>query len=312
VSETSLGEQIRAGLSRSRAVERGQELRPTHYWAAPAMMLATVVDGLVTPLGYVIVWLESLAGWLLDIALVVGALALAIPYLGRGLAWVMALVQTLIWGLIALPDGAMAALGILPEKRLRVQVLLAPQADDGSKQGMVQALRVAAQIYRREANIRLMPAVPWFFQGAFAGPPEPEAAWQSPGDPDTANQQVGCGLQAGIEDLGAAGSIFAWRSLRRHLFGVARRMLGSGSPIVVFPVGSVDGGRLAGCSLGPFTDYVTVCADRPVCLAHELGHACNLLHTPSQGNVMNPTCGGTHFTRWQVVLLRLSRHVSYL
>ena len=77
-------------------------------------------------------------------------------------------------------------------------------------------------------------------------------------------------------------------------------------------VKSVEGGKLAGCSLGPLTDYVTVRADQPVCLAHELGHACSLLHTQAAANLMNPTCGGVHLSRWQVAVLRASRHVTYL
>ncbi len=118
--------------------------------------------------------------------------------------------------------------------------------------------------------------------------------------------------QAAVDDIGRLGGKFAWRAMRHHPFGIARRLVGTGSAVAVFAVHSVDEGRLAGCSLGPLTDYVTVRVDLPVCLAHELGHACNLLHAAQPGNLMNPTCGGVHLSRWQVGLVRLSRHVSYL
>jgi hypothetical protein len=85
-----------------------------------------------------------------------------------------------------------------------------------------------------------------------------------------------------------------------------------GAPLMVMPVASVEEGILAGCSLGFLVDYVTVRGEQPICLAHEIGHACNLLHLAEPMNLMNPTCGGLHLTRWQVALLRLSRHVTYL
>ncbi len=304
--------EIRAGLGRSRAVELGKERGLSHPWALVSTTVATLIDAFVSPLAYLVVWIESSLGWLFDLALAPVAMVLAVPYFGRALAWVLALVQTLVWAAAALPDAVLAGLGIMPEKRLRVRVQLALGASEATRAEMLQALKVAAQIYRREANVRILPAVPWVIDGAFAGPASPLGSWLGVGDPDTHRLDVGCALQAVGEDIGRVGGLFAWRALRHHPFGIARRLLGSGAPVVVFAVGSVDGGRLIGCSLGPLTDYVTVHVDRPVCLAHELGHACNLLHISASGNVMNPTCGGAHLTRWQAVLVRLSRHVSYL
>jgi hypothetical protein len=312
LSGASLGDRIKAGLSRSRAVEVGQDLRSGHVWASVAMVGATLVDGLATPLGYAIVWVESTLGWLIDVALAPLALVLAIPYLGRALAMLWAVVQTIIWAAVALPDGLLAVLGVMPEKRLRICVLADPQAGESQRADLIQALGVAARIYRREANIRLIPARPWLFEGAFAAAPQADAAWLRMGGQTTPARSVGCGFRAAVEDIGWLGSTLAWQALIRHPFGIARRILGAGGPVVIFPVGTVDDGRLAGCSLGPLTDYVTLTVDPPVCLAHELGHACNLLHTTAKGNLMNPTCGGAHLSRWQVVLMRLSRHVSYL
>lgn len=312
MSESSLAGEIRAGLDRSRAVELGREQGLGHPWVLASTALATLIDALASLLAYLVVWIDSSIGWVFDMALVPVALVLAVPYFGRAVAWVLALVQTLVWTAAALPDAVLAGLGIMPEKRLRVCVQLAPGASEATRMEMLQALKVAVQIYRREANVRLVPAIPWFAEGAFAGPTSPADSWLGVGDSDTHRLDVGCALQAVGEDIGRVGGVLAWRALRHHPFGIGRRLLGSGAPLVVFAVGSVAGGRLIGCSLGPLTDYVTVDIGRPGCLAHELGHACNLLHISQTGNVMNPTCGGAHLTRWQVVLVRLSRHVSYL
>lgn len=288
--------------------ERGLE----HPLVLLATVLATTVDVILTPIAYIVTWLESSLGWMVDLALAPLGLILAIPYVGRGLGWLLAVIQTLVWGVVALPDAILTWLGIMPEKRLRLVVLLPPQADTQTRTAMLQALDVAAQMYRREANVRLMPAVPWTFHGAFASPGQPADEWVIPGDFEMQAINVGCAAQAALEDIGRLGGKFAWRTLRHHAFGIARRGFGTGSPVALFAVRSVDEGRLAGCSLGPLTDYVTIRMDLPVCLAHELGHACNLLHVAQSGNLMNPTCGGVHLERWQVVLIRLSRHVSFL
>jgi hypothetical protein len=312
VTETTLAGRIKAGLDRSRAVEMGVERGLGRPAVLVATTLAAIIDVLMTPLGYLVVWIESSLGWALDGILAPLALVLALPYLGRILAWIWSILGTLFWAGVAVPDGLLSAVGVLAEKRLRVHVMLPPEADDEMRAKMLQALQLAAQIYRKQANVRLMPANPWSMQGAFAGPAEPTAAWLAVGHPDIARLDLGCALRAASEDMGCVGGRFAWHALRYHVFGVARRLLGTGAPIIVFGVQSVDGGRLAGCSLGPLTDYVTVATDQPICVAHELGHACNLPHTPTLGNLMYPTCGGVRLTSWQVVLVRLSRHVSYL
>lgn len=312
MSETTVAEEIRAGLGRSRVVELGVERGLNHPWVLLSTTVATLIDAFVSPLAYLVVWIESSIGWFFDVVLAPVALVLAIPYLGRALAWVLAVGQTLVWTAVALPDAVLTGLGVMPEKRLRVRVQLPPGVSEAAQVEMLQALTVTAQIYRREANVRILPAVPWTIKGAFAGPAVPLDSWMGVGDAGTQRLNVGCAVQALAEDIGRVGGLFAWRALRFHPFGISRRLLGLGAPVVVFGVGSVAGGQLIGCSLGPLTDYVTVQIDRPVCLPHELGHACNLVHVSTPGNVMNPTCGGAHFTRWQAVLVRLSRHVSYL
>ncbi|ATG89878.1 hypothetical protein [Methylomonas koyamae] len=101
------------------------------------------------------------------------------------------------------------------------------------------------------------------------------------------------------------------------------RLVTIGAPVIVFVTRSVRG-QVTGCSLGTFTDYVTVergtfrgrSAD-PTVMAHEIAHACNLLHVDDQNNLMNPTSSagslrGSTITAGQSTLLRNSRHVTFI
>jgi len=51
-------------------------------------------------------------------------------------------------------------------------------------------------------------------------------------------------------------------------------------------------------------------------IAHELGHACSLFHVPVGGNLMNienfNNVTDLGLTTWQEILIRSSRHVTYL
>lgn len=87
--------------------------------------------------------------------------------------------------------------------------------------------------------------------------------------------------------------------------------------VTVFAVDVVaPGRRTAGCSLGPLADHVVVGrAGLPgrdgLTAAHELGHALGLSHLGARGTLMQPGPAGRRpsLHRWQVALLRASRHL---
>lgn len=281
-------------------------------WVGVAAVLALLIDGVSTGLGIMIEGLDGTIGWLFGVAAAPIELVLALPYLGRGLSWLWSLLLSLVWAILSLPDLLLVLIGVLPEKRLRLWIAV-PDAASFDDQDWLTAMAVAAEVFRREANVRLVPAFGFQWQRAFSQ--------EKPFRGETLRANVvagelaggvGCQLRAAKEDLGWAGTSVAINSVRHHLRGGARRITGWGAPLMAVAVESVEKGKLAGCSLGPLTDYVTVRADQPVCLAHELGHACNLPHSQAPTNLMNPTCGGVHLNRWQVAALRLSRHVTYL
>jgi hypothetical protein len=102
-----------------------------------------------------------------------------------------------------------------------------------------------------------------------------------------------------------------------------RRFIGYGAPVIAFAVRSFKDGN-EGCSLGPLQDYVTVDFSKPASvLAHELGHACGLLHdedwplsTYQSGGMITlmkkySNDRPASLTRAQKAWVRASRHVSF-
>ena len=97
---------------------------------------------------------------------------------------------------------------------------------------------------------------------------------------------------------------------------------------MIFVVEDLDG--FGGCSIGWLSDYVTVKTRSLRTAAHEIGHACNLLHPKQKKqdqdhdhdhshpeeepiNLMDPK--SPRFSKvalrpWQIALLRSSRHVT--
>jgi len=88
-------------------------------------------------------------------------------------------------------------------------------------------------------------------------------------------------------------------------------------PVTVFVIAHVthDGSQWRGCSAGIFTDYVVLTPtgmNDDTTLAHEIGHACSLLHRDSQTNLMYHSYPrGTSITGWQKFWFRTSRHVNF-
>lgn len=100
-----------------------------------------------------------------------------------------------------------------------------------------------------------------------------------------------------------------------------RRFLPFGGYITIFVVRDIDG--KIGCSNGPLYDFVVVegrAVQRrsaqldPTLVAHELGHACALVHDDdNQPNLMWPNAGrGTALRSGQCFWIRSSQYVTYL
>jgi hypothetical protein len=199
---------------------------------------------------------------------------------------------------------------------------------------VVDLLQNAADILRRELNIRLVPHGPFKYHSA-SGRDIVTAAWvrnnTGPSDSDVLDAPCApAGLGA---DLGASGSRFDFLASTNCFFGSFRRVVGYGGPIACFvvrtiPIGDGSCGSY-GCGMW-ITNYIT--ARHQPCpgegakinrrvIAHELGHTGNLWHLSAADNELNlmgvpwdrsdPPIP-TQLETWQVLAWRASKHVTYL
>jgi hypothetical protein len=186
-------------------------------------------------------------------------------------------------------------LGIDWEKKYRICIIIVFD-DPGSRPLLTQAIQAAQATWKSAANVRLIVE---------------DIHTVVKSDVRDRNLDVECDFGAWTDDILATGSNFELYANVYCFDGAWRRLVGWASPVVVFVVRDVKNKR--GCSLGPFSDYVTIEAQDPGCLAHELCHAVYPWgHHDDPVNLMHSRCNGTELREWQRILVRNSRHVTYL
>lgn len=295
------------------------------YWVSSVVCVAwtwittavcVIWDSFTTIVNAVVETIESIVSWVGSAIAFFVELIFAIPYLGRLLKWIWNGILTLVWGLVGIIDVIAGIIGIRPEKKLRLCVVMLNDERGnpvGDPNAVVPHLQAAIEIYRAEANVRVIPAGPFHYTSGFAGDEQASLDWihgTGRGPSGSGVLDVSCDTPAAGEDLSAIGSNFDVIASTACFYTNFRRVIGYGAPIIVFVIRTIKGSQL-GCSLGPLTDYVVIEASNPICVAHEMGHACNLWHVSDNANLMNPGCGRRNLAWWQVALVRASRHVTY-
>ena len=209
--------------------------------------------------------------------------------------------------------------GMRLEKKLRICVVILrdengkPVIEPGN---IIEQINKAVNTLKTAANIKIIRSGLPRHGSESSQNDQVDESWIQI-NPDLSRKAVlnpGCNWKALRDDLLLAGSSFQLTAVFRCFYGTWRRVIGYGAPIVVFIVRDISSFKASyfiGCSLGPLTDYIVVEARDPKCIAHELGHACNLLHSKSNNNLMNTNCEGNTLKRCQIKLLRISRHVTY-
>jgi hypothetical protein len=258
------------------------------------------------------------------------AILLSLPIIGAIIRWLLNFLTAIIWFLIGLPDLILGLLGIRPEKLLRVcPVILTDERGKpvGNLKHAIDQLQIAANLMKRECNVRLVPLKPFQYATGLNGAPTVTADWIKVIDRGSHDSDVldpDCDLSGFGADLGVAGSKFNLLMMVHCFYGAWRRLLGYGAPVSVFFVRSQQGGAAEGCGMW-IVDFITVVGHvMPVSedfrrvTVHEMGHATNLLHVDGTGdNVMiMPRPSTTNvmdfrFYTWQILLIRASKHVSY-
>jgi hypothetical protein len=301
-------------------------------WTWITTAVCVVWDVVTTVVNAVLVTLESILGWVLSALAFVVELIELIPVIGTLVRWILNFVTFLIGSVLSLIDAAAGLIGVRPEKKLRVCPLILSDEDGNAVMSQAQAgslLQLACDVYKRDANVRILPLAPFQYDSGFAGAEQVTDEWiqvvSGSGDPELLDLPCGGG-GAGADWL-TAGSKIQWLSSTRCFYGAWRRVLGYGAPITVLFIRSVPGSL--GCGLW-ITDYVTVASaafrQSPRTAAHELGHACNLWHTCVDDDVDDlmatqdacdpdsttlPDRANPVIADWQVNLVRASKHVTY-
>ena len=286
-------------------VEKTEKRCKKRKWYDPRRWFCWLVTTLVKVVRWVVVWVGK---WLtyvvcqivtsvLNFLAVVVGLILSIPIIGRliGLIW-HGLID-LFWRIISLLDVLAGIFGLHLPKKLRVCIIILidekrnPMATAASLQPDIDK---AKQIYKDTCNVKFIVSAIHTLAS-----PAPKA-----------NLDPNCGAGALGDDLWLAGTYYENNANVQCFDSAFLRLIGYAAPVVVFAVRAVANNK--GCSLGPFTDYVTIEGKDPICLAHEVAHACGLWHNGGRANLANHICGGTELKGWQIEIVRSSRHVTFL
>jgi hypothetical protein len=258
---------------------------------------------------------------------------LSIPLIGRLIKSIWNGILTIYWGAASVVDAIGYLAGIRAEKKLRVCTLLLcdEQGNDETftkRSHIVDELNKAIAVFR-QAHVRIIPSRPLQFRSGFSGTENADDSWINrycaSGGNDTSILEVDCGIGGGFADLWTTGAQLQFVLDTNCFFGNYRRLLGYGAPVTIFVIRNVGGDDAGGCG-SVLWDYVTV-EVKPLStfergnqvartIAHELGHACNLTHLNLSGNLMqkdkSALATATDLTIWQQMLIRMSRHVTYL
>lgn len=211
-------------------------------------------------------------------------------------------IKWLVNFVFGLPDFILTLLGIMPWKKIRVQGMIlldekrVPVADREAVQAVID---LAAEVFADEMHVRLRSPL-----GNVALVPEaaPSEVLEVGCDADIWGAQfTGVGAWFRDRQVSSGGSLF-----------------GYGGPVTLFVVRNVEGKR--GCAPPAFlADYAVIDPDALsgdegslLTAAHEVGHACNLLHW--SGTLMKKSHTGRPRTlnRLQKAIFRASGHVTYL
>ncbi len=303
----------------------GKSVCRTRFRTKIATALTRTIDA-GTGLGLkVVVTLETLFGPVINTIGTVVTLAFSIPVFGFVVFRLATAIHHGISGLFLLPELLLHLCGILPEKQLRLRIII-PRDERG--QPICQAAEVLPQLqatidlFHQRANVRILPIGPFVFptNGVQRANDDYLEIESSPSTTDL--------LDCRASRHWVRGRIWFNAKVCRYCFWANwRRMIGYGVPIGVFAVRSiecsfVEGLRCHGLASRGLMDSVFVDFNNDICfmwptyrLAHELGHACLLQHSSARDNLMYKFSCNDGFiptlTREEVFRIRVSPHVTY-
>lgn len=309
----------------------------------------TVIDLATAVLGALVAVIEAALNWAWSIVGFIWGILTSIPGLGRLLSWAHATAVEIFNLVISIPDMILGLVGIVPEKKLRLGVIVLKQRDGTpvvSDDIILRAIQCAIICFKEEANVRVIPIRYAQYQNPWSDQQRASKAYIFHDDAPSSDRllDVCCDACALGESLGPVGADFNMKMYRHTFWGNGRRLLGWGAPVVAFAVRSFKN-REGGCSIAWLSDWVTVVfqqsdtdppginvpgvsdaiipADdlnpsqrlgRIADLAHEMAHACDLPHDllgKTMGWMKRSPPRFMQLTAWQRIALRGSRHVTF-
>ncbi len=301
-------------------------------------------EAVITVVSAVLEVLASTIGLVLDLIGFVVKLFTLIPGIGRLIDLVLKAIGVAISFIAGLADRLLGLIGIRPEKKLRIVGLILKDESGNqviSTSDAVDLLDAAAEILKREANIRLLRSAPFQFSTPFGERERPDEDWVKVVDvnQDATTLDLPCNDDGFTQNLGLAGVKLDALIATNTFFGTARRLLGLGGPLVCFFIRHIPDDKTTdpcgawGCCQ-VVTDYITIrsqpCGTSAArnwrVIAHEIGHtgllthrsvsdvgdADNLMAVPYASPPSRDTKVMAHLSPAQAVAVRTSRFVTYL
>ena len=294
-------------------------------------VITTVIKTIITVVCYPVAFAITVIGEALQVAMGVPGIGPIVKAIAGGVAWAVS--EVLGGG-----DAVAGLAGFRPIKHLRLHVIILMRPD---RTLTVPVDRVGLTIQRAESIFRARADVKIHTAVHEVDTPSPRNALYV---------DSGAGLFG--EEMGEAGYYFQ-TTITNMLWEKSPLFAGKiGAPVVAFIVDGVGTTTETGCSSGPLADYIcieggqmlvpvqTTPVTAPIppepagaginmastTLAHEMGHACGLLHD-NVTNVQNgdptnlmffsatlPTGSprGTNLSPFQRAIVRSSPHVTYI
>ncbi|WAC02670.1 hypothetical protein N7U66_03020 [Lacinutrix neustonica] len=243
----------------------------------------------------------EIISFILDVIALVVNLILSIPIIGGIIRTLLNWITEIIWRIVGLFDFIGSLLGIRPRKKMYFGLIIPthegkPIANQTDLQPQIDA---AIEHMDRLCNVNLI------FTGSC------NSAINAPNNP----LEYPCNAEGFFSDWWIQGSFYELATALCKFEDGWRRVLGYGAEIVVFVVDDVTPDGKGGCSMAASTNYImTESNTSNNMIAHEMGHACVLLHRDDRANLMFPTVGSSPqtLTNWQVSVIRWSKHCVYI
>ena len=216
------------------------------------------------------------------------------------------LVTWVIHRVIGLLELIWSLLGFKPAKKLRVKVIILLDAHGqpvASRADVDAVVTLAKEVFREQANVRIVS--PSGSEGLIA------SVHPRPAPDYVMNPKCDAGGYA--QSFSRPGRWFRRHSARTP----AGAILGYGAPATIFVVNDVL--DKSGCFLGVTTSYgyidggaLTGSEPQLLTFAHELGHACDLLHRERTLMAPSSDTRSRRLTHGQRAAMRSSPRVTYL